>query len=100
MLGSKHRCTGLAYLAAGQQATAAVHLARAVEENSELAVLHARTRFDLARALVRQSAGHDEGVAKSNASNTERQSLGWRAWPPRLPPNEIAGLVPNHDRLD
>jgi hypothetical protein len=45
-------------------AIAAVHLARAAEENSEFAVLHTRTRFDLARALARQSASRDEGVTE------------------------------------
>jgi transcriptional regulator with XRE-family HTH domain len=64
MLGSKHRYIGLAWLAAGQPARAAPHLARAAEEDSEFAVLRTRTRFDLARALLRQSSTHQDGVAE------------------------------------
>jgi tetratricopeptide (TPR) repeat protein/DNA-binding XRE family transcriptional regulator len=64
LLGSKHRYTGLAYLAAGQSATATVHLTRAVNENSDFQVLHTRTRFDLARALARQPARRDGAVAE------------------------------------
>jgi len=76
LLGSKHRYIGLAYLAAGQPATAAVHLARAAEENSEFAVLNARTRFDLARALVRQPASHDEGVTEMERIEHRAAELG------------------------
>ena len=64
LLGSKYRYIGLAHLAAGQPASAAVHLTRAVYENSEFAVLHTRTRFDLARALVRQPASRSEGMTE------------------------------------
>jgi hypothetical protein len=64
LLGSKRRDIGLAYLAAGQPAPAAVHLARAAEENSEFAVLHNRTHFDLARALIQQPASRDEGLTE------------------------------------
>ena len=76
LLGSKHRYIGLAYLAAGQPATAAVHLARAAEENSEFAVLHTRTRFDLARALVRQPASHHEGATEMKRVQQKAAELG------------------------
>ena len=76
LLGSKHRYIGLAYLAAGQPATAAVHLARAAEENSEFAVLNARTRFDLARALIRQPASHDEGLTEMKRVEHRAAELG------------------------
>jgi transcriptional regulator with XRE-family HTH domain/tetratricopeptide (TPR) repeat protein len=76
LLGSKHRYIGLAYLAAGQPAAAAMHLARAADENSEFAVLHTRTRFDLARALVRQSASHDEGAAEMKRVEQKAAELG------------------------
>jgi hypothetical protein len=76
LLGSKHRYIGLAYLAAGRPAIAAVHLARAAEENSEFAVLHTRTRFDLARALARQSASRDEGVTEMERVEHRAAELG------------------------
>jgi transcriptional regulator with XRE-family HTH domain/tetratricopeptide (TPR) repeat protein len=63
ILGSKHRFIGLAYLAAGEPAEARPHLERAAEQNSAFAVLHARTRFDLARALLQQGSGR-EGMAE------------------------------------
>ena len=64
ILGSKYRFTGLAILAAGQPAAAADHLARAVEENKDLKVLHARTVFDFARALLRQPGSQTSGVTE------------------------------------
>lgn len=64
ILGSKHRFIGLAQLAAGQPVTAAEHLARATEENQDLKVLHARTQFDLARALLRQPDTNAAGVTR------------------------------------
>jgi hypothetical protein len=76
LLGSKHRYIGLAYLAAGQPATAAVHLARAAEENGDFAVLHTRTRFDLARALIRQPASHDEGITEIKRVEQKAAELG------------------------
>jgi hypothetical protein len=76
LLGSKHRYVGLAYLAAGKPAIAAVHLARAAEENSEFAVLHARTQFDLARALVRQPSSRDEGVTEMGRVGHRAAELG------------------------
>jgi hypothetical protein len=76
LLGSKHRFIGLAYLAAGQPATAAVNLARAADEISEFAVLHVRTCFDLARALVRQSASHGAGVAELRRVEHRAAELG------------------------
>jgi len=76
LLGSKHRYIGLAYLAAGQPAAAAAHLARAAEENSEFAVLNARTRFDLARALIRQPASHGKGVTEMERAEHRAAELG------------------------
>jgi hypothetical protein len=76
LLGSKHRYIGLAYLAAGQSAAAAVPLARAAEENSEFPVLHTRTRFDLARALVRQPASHHEGATEMKRVEQKAAELG------------------------
>jgi tetratricopeptide (TPR) repeat protein len=76
LLGSKHRFIGLAYLAAGQPATAALHLARAADEISEFAVLHIRTCFDLARALVRQSASYSEGVTELQRVEHRAAELG------------------------
>jgi transcriptional regulator with XRE-family HTH domain len=64
ILGSKHRFTGLALLAAGQPKSAADHLACGVEENKDLNVLHARTLFDWARALLRQPGSHASGVTE------------------------------------
>ena len=76
LLGSKHRYIGLAYLAAGQPAVAAVHLARAAGENSEFAVLQTRTCFDLARALVRQRDSYSEGVAEMKRVEQRASQLG------------------------
>lgn len=64
LLGSKQRYIGLAYLAAGQPGKAERHLARAVEENHDFAVLHARALFDFARARIRQPASRTEGIAE------------------------------------
>jgi hypothetical protein len=64
MLGSKHRYIGLAELAAKQPATAVTHLVRAAAENSEFAALHVRTRFDLGRGFIRQSATHAQGITE------------------------------------
>jgi tetratricopeptide (TPR) repeat protein len=76
MLGSKHRYIGLAYLAAQQPGKAATHLARAVEENREFAALHIRTRFDLARALLRQPIGHSEAMAEMERIQQNATTLG------------------------
>jgi transcriptional regulator with XRE-family HTH domain/tetratricopeptide (TPR) repeat protein len=64
LLGSKHRFTGLAHLAAGQPAQAAEHLTRAVAQNGDFAALQTRTRFDLARALIRQRGSYVQGIAE------------------------------------
>ena len=64
LLGSKQRYIGLACLAAGQPERAAEHLARAVKENAAFRVLHTRTRFDLARALMTRPGTHAEGLAE------------------------------------
>jgi hypothetical protein len=74
--GSKHRYIGVAFLATGQPAIAAVHLARAAEENSEFAALHTRTRFDLARALIRQPASYDEGGTEMKRVRHRAAELG------------------------
>ena len=60
----------------GKPATAAVHLARAADENSEFAVLHTRTQFDLARALVRQSDSRHEGVTEMERVEHRAAELG------------------------
>jgi hypothetical protein len=75
-LGSKHRFIGLAYLAAGQPAKAATHLARAADENSDFAVLHARTRFDLARALIRQPISYAQGITELEGVEQRASELG------------------------
>jgi hypothetical protein len=67
---------GLAYLAAGRLAIAAVHLARAADENSEFPVLHTRTRFDLARALVRQPPSYSEGITEMMRVEQKAAELG------------------------
>jgi hypothetical protein len=64
LLGSKHRFIGLAHLAGGQPAQAAEHLTRAVAQNGDFAALQTRTRFDLARALIRQRDRVAQGVAE------------------------------------
>lgn len=64
MLGSKHRYIGLANLAAGQTARAITHLSRAAAENIDFAALHVRTRFDLARTLMRQRTTYSEGASE------------------------------------
>jgi tetratricopeptide (TPR) repeat protein len=64
ILGSKQRFIGLAQLAAGQPALAAEHLAQAVEANGDFPALHARTVFDLARALLQLPDTHPAGVAE------------------------------------
>jgi transcriptional regulator with XRE-family HTH domain len=64
LLGSKQRFIGLAQLAAGQPALAAEHLAQAAEANKDFRALHARTLFDLARALLRQPSTNSAGVAE------------------------------------
>lgn len=83
-LGSKQRFIGLAYLAAGQSERAVEHLARAAEENSDFAVLQARTRFDLARALILQPDSYAEGLAEmrrvhQKATDLEMQRLAAQA---------------------
>lgn len=64
LLGSKQRYIGLACLAAEQPEKAAEHLAGAVRENAAFRVLHTRTRFDLARALLAQPGSRAEGLAE------------------------------------
>lgn len=78
LLGSKQRYTGLAYLAAGQPGRAAAHLARAVKENAAFRVLHTRTRFDLARALMSQPGSHAEGLAEMRRVQQEAADLEMR----------------------
>jgi transcriptional regulator with XRE-family HTH domain/tetratricopeptide (TPR) repeat protein len=84
LLGSKHRYIGLAYLAARQPERAVQHLAQAAEENSAFEVLHARTRFDLARALIRQPDSYAEGLdemqrVRQQAVNLKMQRLAEQA---------------------
>lgn len=64
ILGSKRRFIGLAYLAAGQLAEAVGQLVLAADENSGYAALEIRTRFDLARALIRQPDSYAQGLAE------------------------------------
>ena len=64
LLGSKHRFIGLAHLAGAQPAQAAEHLTRAVAQNGDFAALQTRTRFDLARALIRQRGGATPRAAR------------------------------------
>jgi tetratricopeptide (TPR) repeat protein len=75
LLGSKQRYIGLACLAAGQPERAAEHLARAVKENAAFRVLHTRTRFDLARALMSQPGSHAEGLAEMRRVQPEAADL-------------------------
>ena len=72
LLGSKHRFIGLAHLAADQPAQAAEHLSRAVAENGDFAALQTRTRFDLARALIRQRGSYVQGIAE--LADVQRQA--------------------------
>jgi hypothetical protein len=75
LLGSKHRYIGLACLAADQPETAAEHLARAAAEDGDFKVLHTRTRFDLARALIRQPDRHAEGIAEMRRVSRKAEEL-------------------------
>ena len=75
LLGSKQRYIGLACLAAGQPERAAEHLARAVKENAAFRVLHTRTRFDRARALMAQPGRHAEGLAEMRRVQPEAADL-------------------------
>jgi hypothetical protein len=75
LLGSKQRYIGLAYLGAGQPGRAAVHLAHAVKENAAFRVLHTRTRFDLARALMLQPDSYAEGLAEMRRVQQEAADL-------------------------
>jgi transcriptional regulator with XRE-family HTH domain/tetratricopeptide (TPR) repeat protein len=75
LLGSKQRYIGLAYLAAGQPERAAEHLAHAVKENAAFRVLHTRTRFDLARALMLQPDSYAEGLAEMRRVQQEAADL-------------------------
>lgn len=54
LLGSKHRFIGQGYLAANESDRAITQLVHAAEENRDFGALHLRTRFDLARARLRQ----------------------------------------------
>jgi transcriptional regulator with XRE-family HTH domain len=76
ILGSKHRYIGLAYLAARKPAKAVDHLVRAVDENSDFAVLKARTRFDLARALIRLPGSYPQGVSEMERAEAQAVGLG------------------------
>ncbi len=76
LLGSKHRFIGLAHLAAGQTSKAAAHLARAADGNAEFPALDTRTRFDLARALIRQPASHSEGITDMKRVEQKAARLG------------------------
>lgn len=76
ILGSKHRYIGLAYLAARQPAKAADHLTRAADENSDFAVLETRTRFDLARALIRLPGSYSRGVSEMARAEERAVELG------------------------
>ena len=79
LLGSKHRFIGQACLAIPDPDRAVVHLTRAVEENREFAAFHIRTRFDLARAHLLQSDGHQESVAEMRRVEQDATALGMRA---------------------
>jgi hypothetical protein len=76
LLGSKHRFIGQACLAIPDPDRAIVHLTRAVQENREFAALHIRTRFDLARARLLQSHGHQEAAAEMRQVEQDATSLG------------------------
>jgi transcriptional regulator with XRE-family HTH domain/tetratricopeptide (TPR) repeat protein len=76
LLGSKHRFIGLAHLAAGQPAQAAEHLTRAVAQNGDFAALQTRTRFDLARALIRQRGNYVPGIAEMTDVQRRAGKLG------------------------
>lgn len=80
ILGSKHRYIGLAYLGADQPEQAAIHLNRAVEQNSIFRVLRIRAQFDLARALLRQPGSRPAGAdlmahVRQEAAELEMTSL-------------------------
>ncbi|HVB44422.1 MAG TPA: AAA family ATPase [Streptosporangiaceae bacterium] len=79
LLGSKHRYIGLARLAAGQPETAADHLARAAGEDGDFRVLHTRTRFDLARALIQQPDRCPEGLSEMNRVHQKAEELRMRS---------------------
>lgn len=76
ILGSKHRYIGLAHLAAGQPAEAVGHLTLAADQNSQFAALHVRTRFDLARSLLRQPASRSAGSAEIGQVERRATELG------------------------
>lgn len=76
LLGSKRRYIGLAHLAAGRPADAAEHLAHAASEECEFPVLQARTRFDLARALLSQPNRRVEGIAEMKRAQRMAFDLG------------------------
>ena len=78
LLGSKQRYIGLACLAAGQPEKAAEHLAHAVKENAAFRVLHTRTRFDLARALMLRPGSYAEGLAEMRRVQQEAAELEMR----------------------
>lgn len=78
LLGSKQRYIGLARLAAGQPEKAAEHLASAVRENAAFRVLHTRTRFDLARALMAQPGNRAEGLAEMRRVQRDAAELTMR----------------------
>ena len=76
-LGSKHRFAGLAHLARpGSRRGRPSTVARAVYDNGEFAVLHTRTRFDLARALIRQPASRPEGIVEMKLVARRAHELG------------------------
>jgi len=78
LLGSKDRYIGLAWLAAGRPDLAALHLASAVQGNTGLDVLQARTQFDLARALLRQPESYPQGLSELERAGQRAAQLGMR----------------------
>jgi hypothetical protein len=78
LLGSKDRYIGLAWLAAKRLDLAVEHLARAVEDNTGLDVLQARTQFDLSRALMGQRDSYQQGLAGLQRAGRRAAQLGMR----------------------
>jgi hypothetical protein len=76
ILGSKHRFIGLAYLGADQPEKAAVHLERAVGEDSGFRVLRLRAQSDLARALLSRPPSRPAGAALMADVQQEAAELG------------------------
>jgi len=76
ILGSKHRFIGLAQLASGHLPDALANLARAVDHNEYFEALHVRTRFDLARTLMRQPSTRSDGTIRMQQLKQRAASLG------------------------